>query len=69
MSTNNHILCVFVCYAVFSNWCPTAESKQTHCEEIITDGWAALPYKTSPHFKGTGDPVFSLSAFSWWLLY
>ncbi|KAF8388670.1 hypothetical protein HHK36_025350 [Tetracentron sinense] len=30
------------------------KSKQTHCEEIITNGWAAFPHKTSPYFKGAG---------------
>ncbi|KAK7856187.1 conserved oligomeric golgi complex subunit 3 [Quercus suber] len=38
------------------------KSKQTHCEEIITNGWAALPHKTSPYFKGA-VLVFQIAPF------
>jgi hypothetical protein len=52
--------CVAVCYE-FCNLCfllSATESKQTYCKEIITNGWAALPYKVSAYSKGAGDLYF-----------
>jgi len=37
------------------------ESKQINCKEIISNGWATLPYKASSKFKGAGNAcVFDL---------
>ena len=62
MSCGFFFICMhhFVIYASFF----LLESKQTHCKEIITNGWTAFPYQASSNFKRAGYlPFFFLILF------